>query len=497
MGFRNNQEIEANYAWTEKSFKLLTNYFHETKMQDMDDRLLEKATSSDLQSVVRKTADELADSCTVGYLDYALMIMNKYEETTQFGHDSATILSSIISSFSPRLIEQMASALSEMAKPPGGGSSSPSRSNMAHAMMFKRSVEGGESVRSSDHKREESVSLQSENTNKGRVNYFKVKFRRSFLFHEFKTLRRIVEWLCLNLNLVKLYLCGEPVHRLKEVSKEVLSSFNHNEVPADWKRKLSTLNLSMESFSLLVRSLLLKFDQIYNIIVRLKGELPPIIPVNRLLDPQSFFINVMHVNCRLRKLNMINCVFTLRSCSDKLHPDSASRLKIAGLKVKGGTFDPVSGELIDENAREFDPSLGSLFLDISEAESVGQAFVNDDMHLAFVMQNQKRNNHLSMRGLFYRHLQKELMNPGTLRMKKTQDKPANEVQQEVKRQLIKQMSLELEAESEIYPVRIPVYFTHTAVSDELSAMSFFLYCYSSHPQIHWLNKGTHVRLSEF
>ena len=155
----------------------------------------------------------------------------------------------------------MASALMNLNLPSAKESKSPSKSNVTHAMMFMKSVEGGtESVRSSDKKKEESVSFISEMTSKGKFNHSRNKFKRSFLIHEFKTIKRVTDWLTFDLNLVKMYLHGEHVQKLKDHTISVLQSFNVNEVPTCWYKRLGQLNVSIENFSQMIRSLLLKFD---------------------------------------------------------------------------------------------------------------------------------------------------------------------------------------------------------------------------------------------
>ena len=133
----------------------------------------------------------------------------------------------------------MSTALLNLNMPSAKESGSAGRSNVTHAMMFMKSVEGGtESVRSSEKKKEESVSLASDMASKSKFNQSRNKFKRSFLIHEFKTIKRVADWLSFDLNLVKMYLHGEHVQKLKEHTISVLQSFNVNEIPACWHKRL-------------------------------------------------------------------------------------------------------------------------------------------------------------------------------------------------------------------------------------------------------------------
>ena len=372
MGFKNNQEMLANYSIAKDSFKLLSSYFHETKLEDLDDKLLDKTNVAELQATIKKTTEDLQQACYASFLEYSLLLIDRYEDNLNFSKDASEIVNGVTSVLSQKYFDKMVAFLNNLSSIPSGGKTPASK--IPKGLKLGAGEDG--SIRSGEFKKDDSTSLKS--IEKPAINFIKTRFRKSFLLHEFKTLRKLSEWVCRDLNLLRLYLSGEPVYRTKEYAGEILHHFFVNQVPPSWIQKLGLLNLGRSSFSSLVKSLLIKFDQVYSLIVKLRSELPPVIPVNRLLDPHSFFLNLLHVNCRLRNMHIGNCVFTLRTANDRQYPESSTTLLMTGLKIVGGALDLMAGELIEENAREFAYDIGRMYLDVVDADptenSIGVRF---------------------------------------------------------------------------------------------------------------------------
>jgi hypothetical protein len=506
VGLQNNQEICANYSISKEAFKHLTNYFHDTKLEQLDDKILDKQQFSEFsQLLARKVGEGEEDPSIIGYLELASLVLDRYESTLGYAKDNSKILGNICTVLGPKYFDHMKASLFNLSATSTNELISPNKANKAsgYSIKFVDNVEHA-SYRSAErerdnqaqHKKDDSLSYKSEGPNKA-AGQFRAKFALTLLVHEYKSLKRIVDLIVRDLSLAKLYLTGEPVNLVKERAGSVLRDFYLNQIPDFWRPILLELNLSYENFSVMIRSVLVKFDQIYNLIVKLKGELPPIIPVNRLLDPQAFFINFLNTNCRLRNLSAIHCVFTLRSTSDKSYPHSQSTLKITGLTVKGGSLDPITGELVEENAREFDSGLGRLYLEVAEAEPIDPNMQDDgSVHMSFISLNKSRNNHTSLLYSYYRSMHKDTIRPSSLLQRKSLEKTPEDIQRDMRNRLKRQLTMDAQGEYNQgkHIVRIPVYFSPVSEISPLASIRFFLYAASTHPQMHWTNKATHVCL---
>lgn len=508
MGFRNNEEIIGNYSKSKESFRLLTNYFYETKTEDLDEKLLNKSQTTEFQVLLRKSPAELADSGLSGYLEYSLSIIEKYEDTIGFSTDSAKIISEIADAFNPKIFEQIGQSLNLMSPPQAVDTTTPgnrsSKGNLPSYIM--KTSDHEQSVKSNDKyqtsirektEKEESRSMNSFESKKTKVAAFKTKFSRSYLIIEFKALLEISEWLTRDLNITKMYLSGEPIFRLDQLATPILKSFYLNEVPQSWKLRLTSKNINLGNFTQMLKSLLMKLDQLFSLTVKLKGDLPPIIPIDRLLDPESFFVNLWHAHCKLRNISYNDCVFTLKSCRVKDYQETPSTIRISGLCIRGGSIDPITGELVDESPREFSSPLSSLFLDIVETDSKDTFNYEESNHAIFVMLNQNSNNAKSMRKEFFKEMAKELNNPASLTIDKNSSKnsPVN-IKRDLTQRFRKQLTMDFQSEATKYCVRIPVFFSHGEHHESLAKMDFYLYCYSALSQIHWINRGTYVKLQD-
>lgn len=507
MGFRNNEEILGNYEISKNSFKLLSNYFYETKSEDHDGKLITKIQTNEFQALLKKNPSEISSLGLISYIEYALMIVDKYEDTIGSSTESAKIITEICDSFNYKIFEQIGQAISRMAnrtvKDANTSGNRSSKSNMPSQII--KASDREQSVKSFDKQnrihdkeiKEDSHLLNSHDLSQRKAATFKIKFSRSYLLMEYKALVEIAEWITRDLNIAKMYLCGEPIFRLKEIINPLLKSFYLNEVPDTWRERLYSKNVDLESFTTFLKSLLMKLDQLFSLTVKLKGDLPPIIPIDRLLDPESFFINLWHANSKLRNLPFHRCIFTLRSCKVRNYTETQSTIKISGLCIRGGTIDPMSGELQEESPREFSSPLHSMYLDIVETDPIEASMDLDPIHAAFVMLDQNKSNGQSIRKQFFKQMAKEIVNPTTLFADRNPDKnnPV-EMNKEKKKKLQEQLTPETDNQTGKNCVRIPVYLSQSNQSHSLAKIDFYLYCYSSLPQIYWINKGTFVKLTD-
>ena len=506
MGLRNNEEIISSYEHSKQSFKLLTSYFHETKFDELDDRLLSKSQTSEFQTLLKKSKDELEELATSSHIEYVMSILNKYEQTVGFTRESADVLAEIVEAFSGKYFDQISASLSSMANKCLADGQTPGRSSKGNLPMYLKysdpeviSVKSGDRYNPSYKDKEDSISLKSNDISRSKVAAFKAQFSKSFLANEFRTLKCITNRVVKDLSIARMNLIGEPIYRLGAEAGQVLGSFYLNEVPETWKTVILSKNLRQETFTSFIKSLLTKFDQIYSLAVKLKGELPPIIPINRLLDPESFFINVISMNSKLRSLTTNKCVYTIKSCKDKTFKETPNTIKITGLCVRGGRIDPTTSELIDESPREYTSPMGALFLEVTEAECTDLMIEKDYYHGAFLLRSSKVSQNRSILAEFYKSMDKELHLPSGLSIKDISATTASNmrsVKRDMTNRLRRQLTMDIQSEAVQFPVRLPLYMAESSSSNPISKTDFYLYCYSSMPQIHWINKGAHVKLTE-
>ena len=241
------------------------------------------------------------------------------------------------------------------------------------------------------------------------------------------------------------------------------------------------------------------------------------IPVHRLLDPQVFFIHFLTVSAQHRSLSPSKCCFTLSTLSKEKPPENSASLRITGLQVRGGVINLKSGELEEEQSREFEFNVGQLILDLCEfgAEDKpsfvsSNSFQDEEIDLPFLMVNRHNKNHSSLRKDFMMSMKSELadskLNFVSEKSQQQSRKSFNDalpshlsLEKTLKKKLRKQLSI-MEADHEDlikkFPVRIPFYFSPYHSLNPLTQIVSYLYITSSMPQYYWMSKGTYVCLSD-
>ena len=74
-----------------------------------------------------------------------------------------------------------------------------------------------------------------------------------------------------------------------------MDRFYKNEIPDFWVSEVSSFNIEINNFESFLKSIMIKFDNLYYLSVELP-KLPPILAIDRILDPASFFINAALFN---------------------------------------------------------------------------------------------------------------------------------------------------------------------------------------------------------
>lgn len=128
---------------------------------------------------------------------------------------------------------------------------------------------------------------------------------RSILITESKSLSEIYIKVIKDLSLVKDYLNGEVNHREKESINTIMKGLLKNQIPKTWINRFSFYNLKFDTIPSFIKSFLFKIDFLYNISVTLRDNPPPVLLINRFLNPASFFTNLVRLNSAHYKVSPI------------------------------------------------------------------------------------------------------------------------------------------------------------------------------------------------
>lgn len=507
LGLHRNQEMLSTYTQSKELFKILTNYFGDAKIEELEEKLLSKQVIGELvESIKTESEDELLFRVSKKSVEYSMMISAASEQQIKILKERISIIEGTIEAFGQKLFEEMATELqnstdankmkSEAVASLSNPKQNPFSAYKSHEMDSMRS--GG----FSPDRRDDSRSANSEATiQESQVNQVKNKFKNSFLSHEMKTLKEISVWMLQDLNIMRTVLRTDANSGADYFRSEILVHFYNNQVPPIWKNRLTDLNINLENFASFLRSLLLKIDQLYNLIVMLKCELPPVIPINRLLDPQSLFVNYLNVTAGLKGLNFYHCVFVLSKWSH--NPKGSSQLgynqnsqgfRINGLRIRGGAIDDSTGLLVEEHPREFESPLDILTVEIIQAPPIPSPLLmeyQDEIpHLPFLLHHPDHKNTLNLRNSFYQtqwDTQFQKMDCLSLKHSQNTGVAQHEIKSRLKRQLTSGPELETE---ELHSVRVPVYLSTFAGVSPLGGLQSYLYLFSKIPQVDWTNKCT-------
>jgi hypothetical protein len=363
--------MQVNYSISKKSLKLLTNYFEETKIIQMEEKLLEPGLLLEVGANLFSGDEDLRKKLTLKYLQYNRMVAQKYEDSVNYSRDIVSTINLIISTLNMGILDNIGGVLRGLQAIP-----SP-RESVSHSRKSVKSKlkKYPTSIPVSDENHSVSQgSLKKSEDNLISPNVFaifKEKFRRAFLMHEYKLLRSCISTVLRDLSLSKFLIEGEPIHLLNTECHEFLQSFDRNEVHRPWRGKFGRLNLEFDTFHRFITSLMLKLDTCYNLVVNLPNDLPPVIPLDRVLDPQAFLINYLYMNCKEKHVRMHQAAFVVRKGSHRKQKEIM--LQVSGFKMKGGSVDQKSGELREEADRELVFKFGQLQVDIGQQDDLPKA----------------------------------------------------------------------------------------------------------------------------
>lgn len=303
MGLKNNEEKLINYKISRKTFKLLSNLFKDTGIADEKTNYLDHHTLNLFVELNQGSDDQIIDASVVDSLEYGVEIMTAFEKHSQKKNSASQLLKEIIEGFDDEAFALIEETLlgKRISSPASGSPMNKRRRNMKTGgispIKLNRSKEEdqGSKKRKSDFNRTHTFKTFAFQQNVVQ-NSDLLEYKKYFLLHEFRTLKRIIHIVLSDLRMAKYYLDGEVNHRSKERALKILNCFNKNEIPSSWIDKLSSFNLCLRDFSMLIRSLMMKYDNLFYLSISLNGIMPPILDISRLLDPSSFLSNAALFN---------------------------------------------------------------------------------------------------------------------------------------------------------------------------------------------------------
>lgn len=506
LGLHSNQEMLSNHSQSKEMFKVLTNFFGDSKIEELEEKILSKQTIKELVEPIKTNKEEdLAMKSSRKSLEYSLALSSASEQRAKLTRERISIIEAAIDAFAASSFDEMFAELhrfqennARMSEAAVSASNPKANPYSAYKSQEMDSMKSGGF---SPDRRDESASMNSDATvNATQVTFLRNKFKKTFLSHELRTLKHIAGWLHHDLQVMRATLRGQTISEVDGPTTKQLSDFFSNQIPEIWKQRVANLNVDLETFSAFVKSLLLKTDQIYNLTVMLKCDLPPVLPINRLLDAQSLFVSFMNASASVKGLNLHQCVFllsrpkqTLKATQNNTTALSAQTFKFNGLRIRGGTIDHATGLLVEEHSREFESLLGILAVEVVQAPAIPARFVSqyeDEVsHLPFFLHHEDHLNTMNLRNEFYTdRWAEQFRRTDTLQLKNTtQAGPEQSIKARLQRQLTSGPELETD---ELHAVRIPVYFSTQADGCPLHALPCYLYAYSKLPQPDWTNKCT-------
>lgn len=363
-------------------------------------------------------------------------------------------------------------------------------------------------------------------------------FRRSLILQEYRTLERLLGFLSFELKIGKFYLDGDVLSQHKQQGKVIVDCVSNNQIPPSWLPRLANLNIDVSSFKDLVKSVLVKLDALYAMAVEITNELPPIMNLSNFLSPKGLLSNILACNSIYHKVPLASSVIMLmqsKGDTDKIYSRSTV-WTIGGLKIRGGALDP-DGKLIDEEERAKPYDLGPLHLEITQFNEDGEegvarcsSLVNNGeislmMNVNFQDEPDKTEEMLKevyevKKASICDAMQKSkspipsgnitpslvksrrdslratLGGGGFLNIPGQSSFGGNSPRSATSRNR-KSVTTPVIDKPKVYVVRLPMLLSATFSFNPLADLPLFLYCYSMHPQSHWLDRCSYVTLSNF
>jgi len=134
-------------------------------------------------------------------------------------------------------------------------------------------------------------------------------------------------------------------------SQTIFTALIQGQVPIHWKKQGFSLNVnSLEDF---IEDFLIKLEFLHKWINKRKGEIYPVLPINKLFDPMHFLWTFLYHTAKAKNCQCQDLKFSLEKTKTFEKQDLLQGLIISGFNIKRGALNSNSNFLEDENIREF------------------------------------------------------------------------------------------------------------------------------------------------
>ena len=226
--------------------------------------------------------NSVIQSCYSDSLEYGMDVIRTYEETFKVKKSASLILGKILESFPTKKLSEIRDSIVKLSQ----------TEDDSTIEVLKRKVEIARPKAQDITPVNMRSKMYKEITDDIDA---KLEYRKNFLLDEYRKLKKIILIIEKDLTIAKNYLDGEVNHRNKALSIQILDRFYKNEIPDFWLSEVSSFNIEITNFESFLKSIMIKFDNLYYLSIELP-KLPPILAIDRLLDPASFFVNAALFN---------------------------------------------------------------------------------------------------------------------------------------------------------------------------------------------------------
>lgn len=166
-----------------------------------------------------------------------------------------------------------------------------------------------------------------------------------------------------DLEQLSVYLKGDEINSTHSSVLETFDSLLKQTTPQKWTKK-SFYTMSKDSLENFFRCMLYKYENLKQIVGKMKCEVPPIIPLQKLFDPIHFLTSVLWQYSVQHEVSMYNLEIELFPY--KVPPTYKTRgdnLYVTGFVIKGGRISE-RNFLDEEYSREYDSKMPGFLLNV-------------------------------------------------------------------------------------------------------------------------------------
>jgi hypothetical protein len=388
FGFQNNEEVICDYTKSCRSFKFLNQNLKIPELLDEKSNYIEDFDLDNFIEDNSKNEKDIIVRFFLNCIEYGYNIIQNHEFKNHMDVEFKKFLDTTMDLLSHKNLKKVETSLleslpsevkpSEVSLPakrkPEKSSISPFDKSLYIGIPQKKATKAFDQtdffMQTGFTPRNSQVYL-TRNTDQ-RSN--RSRFWRYIVLQEYKVLKYIIETVTRDLSIIQLSLEGELTGAPPSQIKQMVQELTANQIPLSWRSKLRQFNINMFNLKEMIKSILIRFDTIYGIVIELKKELPPILNISRFLSPGAFLLNTINFNSWV---NQVILSLTQTSFCDSvimLNPNEGDNQKIFsnsivwtinGMKIRGAKIDS-EGLLIDEQSKDYYSELPPLHLEITQ-----------------------------------------------------------------------------------------------------------------------------------